>query len=103
VRWLAFGIVIGVVLLSTIPARFVGWACTSGEETGLEESLCDAFDGTGGAGWFTWWLGVLWPAIVFGVTQVSADLRRHPLGCAICIGLAAAAFWTVVGTVTIDV
>jgi hypothetical protein len=103
-RVLAFGMVIGVVLLATTPARFVGWACTSGEEeTGLDETLCDAVGGTGRTGQFGWWLGVLWPAVVFGLTQLSAGLRRHPLACAIWIALAAVAFWVVVGTITIDV
>jgi hypothetical protein len=95
-------IIIIATAISFWSAVFAGWACSSGEEFpgSFEDDVC----GSVGRGYTaSWWLAVLWPAIVFGVSLAVPPLRAHAVPWGIGVGLLAVAFWVVVGAIVIDV
>jgi hypothetical protein len=98
-------VVIGGVVISAFIAQYSAWACTSGEEAfrSLESDLCDGYAGTfGGLGW---WLAVLWPAVVFGLSQLVPALRLgiRPFLVAVPVAVLGVAFWIATAAVVLDV
>jgi hypothetical protein len=98
----AAGIVVAVVTASAVFGRLVAWACASGEEApgSFEAELCDALDGLGSP---AWWAAVLWPAALFGASQLSRALRANAFLVAVGVSALTIALWAVLGVVVIDV
>jgi len=72
--------VFGAIVASWWIAFYAGWACSSGEEIpgSLEDDLCESVARG------TWrWLAIVWPAIVFGLSQLVPRLRAYAVPIAL--------------------
>lgn len=66
--------------------------CSENVEPGTTQD--DVCAGVGELWSFTWWLAVLWPAVVLALTLLIPRLDRHEVAVVAVIGLMMAAFWT---------
>lgn len=94
-RFVATAVVIGAVLISGMIGRLAAFACSSDDEFpgSLEDDLCEYLTGSSSA---IWLIAVLWPAIVFGVSQTVPRLGPYALVIAITVSVPAVALWVAV-------
>jgi hypothetical protein len=79
-----------------IAGFFMGWFCTGNENadpTINDTAACDLLLPAYGSGW---WLAVLWPAVLYGATLLSKNLRRFDVAIGAAVVVLAVVFWVAV-------
>ena len=84
--------VAALVVTANFFGHFFALGCTENLEAGTSRAeVCDSI----GELWTaTWWLAVIWPAVLFAASQLVPPLRRHPIVMAAAAALLMIAFWT---------
>ena len=95
--------VFALAVACAITGFYMGWYCVGNENRDpalADNEVCDLLGPTPG---LRWWLAVLWPSALFGISQLSETLRRHSVLAGAVATALAATFWIVIGLAVVDV
>ena len=89
------GTAIGVLIIFLVAGLGAGLMLTVGCSENLQpgssrKETCDTVAG----GVLNWWIAVLWPAALFGVSRLIPSLNRHGIVVSLVVAVLAVAFWT---------